>query len=50
MHFRNKETQQNSNTQKEEKAMLTINGIEHGDIRLPHFPGLIVEWPFGGQR
>ena len=31
-----------------EKAMLTINGIEPGDIRLPHFPGPIVEWPFGG--
>ena len=28
--------------------MLTINGIEPGDIRLPHFPGPIVEWPFSG--
>ena len=28
MHFRNKETQQNSNTQKEEKAMLTkVHGV-----------------------
>ena len=39
---------QSSNNQKEEKALLTINGIEPGDIRLPHFPGPIVEWPFGG--
>ena len=41
-------TETETKQSKEEKAMLTINGIEPGEIRLPHFPGPIVEWPFSG--
>lgn len=44
----NTETETETKQSKEEKSMLTINGIEPGEIRLPHFPGPIVEWPFSG--